>query len=64
MIFSPQKLVQLISRDMTLFPGDVIICGTSLGVLPMKPGSKVEVSIEGVGTLSNTFVNENDSCSA
>jgi 2-keto-4-pentenoate hydratase/2-oxohepta-3-ene-1,7-dioic acid hydratase in catechol pathway len=40
---------------MTLFPGDVIACGTSLGVLPMKPGVTVEVTIEGIGTLRNTF---------
>jgi 2-keto-4-pentenoate hydratase/2-oxohepta-3-ene-1,7-dioic acid hydratase in catechol pathway len=40
---------------MTLEPGDVILCGTSLGVLPMKPGSTVEVVIEGLGTLSNTY---------
>ncbi|MGD9407520.1 MAG: 2-hydroxyhepta-2,4-diene-1,7-dioate isomerase, partial [Gammaproteobacteria bacterium] len=30
-------------------------CGTSLGVLPMKSGSIVEVVIEGIGTLRNTF---------
>jgi len=55
MIFSPEKLVHAISQDMTLEPGDVIACGTSLGVLPMKPGSVVEVSIEGIGTLRNTY---------
>jgi 2-keto-4-pentenoate hydratase/2-oxohepta-3-ene-1,7-dioic acid hydratase in catechol pathway len=40
---------------MTLEPGDVIFCGTSLGVLPMKAGSTVEVTIDGIGTLSNTY---------
>ncbi len=55
MIFPPQALVSKISHDMSLHPGDVIACGTSLGVLPMKPGSTVEIVIEGVGTLSNTF---------
>jgi 2-keto-4-pentenoate hydratase/2-oxohepta-3-ene-1,7-dioic acid hydratase in catechol pathway len=40
---------------MTLEPGDVILCGTSLGVLPMKPGAVVEVTIDGIGTLRNTF---------
>jgi 2-keto-4-pentenoate hydratase/2-oxohepta-3-ene-1,7-dioic acid hydratase in catechol pathway len=33
----------------------VILCGTSLGVLPMKPGAKVAVTIEGIGTLSNVY---------
>jgi 2-keto-4-pentenoate hydratase/2-oxohepta-3-ene-1,7-dioic acid hydratase in catechol pathway len=55
MFFSPAELVSRISHDMTLEPGDVILCGTSLGVLPMKAGSTVEVVIDGLGTLSNTY---------
>ncbi len=55
MIFKPAQLVSLISRDMTLLPGDVIACGTSLGVLPLKTGSTVEVSIEGIGALRNEY---------
>jgi 2-keto-4-pentenoate hydratase/2-oxohepta-3-ene-1,7-dioic acid hydratase in catechol pathway len=55
MIFPPAALVSRISHDMSLLPGDVIACGTSLGALPMKPGSTVEVVIEGIGTLSNAF---------
>lgn len=55
MIFPPARLVSLISQDMTLLPGDVILCGTSLGVLPLKPGTKVEVAIEGIGKLANEY---------
>ena len=55
MIFSPAQIVSQLSIDMTLMPGDIIACGTSLGVLPMKAGTVVEVVIEGVGTLRNTF---------
>jgi 2-keto-4-pentenoate hydratase/2-oxohepta-3-ene-1,7-dioic acid hydratase in catechol pathway len=33
----------------------VIACGTSLGAGSMKPGSTIEVSIVGIGTLSNRF---------
>jgi 2-keto-4-pentenoate hydratase/2-oxohepta-3-ene-1,7-dioic acid hydratase in catechol pathway len=55
MIFSPAKLVSLISKDMTLFPGDVITCGTSLGAGSMKPGSTIEVVIDGISCLSNSF---------
>lgn len=55
MIFSPLQLVSLISQDMTLEPGDVIACGTSLGVGSMKPGSKVSIVIDGIGTLSNRY---------
>ena len=55
MHFSPLQLVSRISHDMTLFPGDIIICGTSVGVGSMKPGSTIEITIDGIGTLSNTF---------
>ncbi|MDH5354374.1 MAG: fumarylacetoacetate hydrolase family protein [Gammaproteobacteria bacterium] len=55
MFFSPLELVSLISGDMTLEPGDVIACGTSLGVKTMKPNTLVDVVIDGVGTLSNSY---------
>lgn len=55
MIFKPAQIVSLISCDMTLYPGDVISCGTSVGVGSMKPGSKVEIVIDGIGTLSNEY---------
>ncbi len=55
MIFPPHELVSRLSQDMTLEPGDVILCGTSLGVLPMKPGSTVEVEIDGIGRLVNAY---------
>ena len=55
MFFSPAELVSRLSQDMTLEAGDVILCGTSLGVLPMKPGSTVEVVVDGIGTLVNVY---------
>jgi 2-keto-4-pentenoate hydratase/2-oxohepta-3-ene-1,7-dioic acid hydratase in catechol pathway len=55
MRFSVQRLVSLISADMTLYPGDIILCGTSVGVGSMKPGSLVEIDIAGIGRLSNRF---------
>lgn len=55
MFFSPLDLVSLISGDMTLEPGDVIACGTSLGVKTMKPNTTVDVIIDGVGTLTNNY---------
>ena len=54
-IFPPDKLVSLVSQDMTLEAGDVIACGTSVGVGSMKPGSTVSIIIEGIGTLTNRF---------
>ena len=55
MIFSPAKIVASLAREMTLNAGDVIACGTSLGVLPIKPGTVVEIAIDGIGILRNTF---------
>ncbi len=59
MIFTAQELVSKISHDMTLLPGDLICCGTSVGVGVMKePVNSVTVSIKGVGELTNEFRNE------
>ena len=55
MIFTPEEQVSRISRDMTLIPGDVIACGTSVGVGSIQDGATVEVFIEGIGMLANTL---------
>jgi 2-keto-4-pentenoate hydratase/2-oxohepta-3-ene-1,7-dioic acid hydratase in catechol pathway len=55
MFFSPSEIVSLLSGDMTLEPGDLIACGTSVGAGPMQDGDTVEVLIEGVGRLANVF---------
>ena len=54
-VFAPARLVSLISRDLTLDPGDLIACGTSVGVGSMKPGSTVSIVIDGIGALTNRF---------
>lgn len=56
LIFSIPFLVRFISRIMTLNPGDIITTGTPAGIGPMFPGDRVDVQIEGVGTLSNTVM--------
>ncbi|MFO1519904.1 MAG: fumarylacetoacetate hydrolase family protein [bacterium] len=53
LLFTVPRLVSFISHVMTLFPGDVITTGTPSGVAPLKNGDLVEVTIEGIGTLSN-----------
>jgi 2-keto-4-pentenoate hydratase/2-oxohepta-3-ene-1,7-dioic acid hydratase in catechol pathway len=55
MFFAPHELLSRLSQDMSLEPGDVILCGTSLGALPMKAGTAVEVVIDGLGTLRNVY---------
>jgi 2-keto-4-pentenoate hydratase/2-oxohepta-3-ene-1,7-dioic acid hydratase in catechol pathway len=58
MIIPPHRIISLISQDMTLEPGDVICCGTSLGAGTMRESlNTIEISIEGIGTLSNVFDN-------
>lgn len=49
-------LVAEISRVVTLLPGDVILTGTPAGVRAVESGSTIEVTIEGIGTLSNPVV--------
>jgi 2-keto-4-pentenoate hydratase/2-oxohepta-3-ene-1,7-dioic acid hydratase in catechol pathway len=56
LIFSVPFLVRFVSNIMTLNPGDVITTGTPAGIGPMVPGDKVDVQIEGIGTLSNTVM--------
>ena len=57
LFFSGAELVSRLSRDMTLLPGDLICCGTSVGVGSMKgPVDVVEVEIDGIGTLRNRLV--------
>jgi len=52
-IFSVPELVSFISGIMTLNQGDVILTGTPCGVGPVAVGDKIEVDIEGIGTLIN-----------
>ncbi|MEM9479884.1 MAG: fumarylacetoacetate hydrolase family protein [Verrucomicrobiota bacterium] len=53
MIFDVPTILSYISTFLTLVPGDLVLTGTPEGVGPLQPGDRVEVSIEGVGTLVN-----------
>ncbi len=56
LIFPISYLLRYITRIMTLFPGDVVTTGTPAGIGPMYPGDRVDIQIEGIGTLSNTVM--------
>jgi 2-keto-4-pentenoate hydratase/2-oxohepta-3-ene-1,7-dioic acid hydratase in catechol pathway len=58
MIFDIPTIIAVASRVMTLEPGDLIATGTPSGVGPILPGNVVEITIEGIGTLSNPVVEE------
>lgn len=49
-------LVADIARTITLYPGDVLLSGTPANSRPVQPGDVVEVSAEGLGTLTNRIV--------
>jgi 2-keto-4-pentenoate hydratase/2-oxohepta-3-ene-1,7-dioic acid hydratase in catechol pathway len=51
----PAALVSQISQCMTLEPGDIVSCGTGPGALPMRAGMTIDIIIDGIGTLSNTY---------
>ncbi len=57
MIFDPFELVSFVSGVMTLEPGDVVSTGTPSGVGPLRPSDVVEVTIDGIGTLTNEVRN-------
>ena len=63
MIFDIRTLIETVSRCMTLRPGDIIATGTPAGVGAgmdpkgwLKVGDVCEVTVSGVGTLSNPVV--------
>jgi len=57
-IFALDVVIRYIAQAMTLFPGDLIPSGTPSGVGPLVAGDVVEVTVEGVGTLRNSVVDE------
>ena len=57
-IFPLDVVIRFISQAMTLLPGDLIATGTPAGVGPVVAGDVMEVSVEGVGTLRNSVVDE------
>jgi 2-keto-4-pentenoate hydratase/2-oxohepta-3-ene-1,7-dioic acid hydratase in catechol pathway len=53
MVFDVSALVAYVTSVMTLLPGDVILTGTPDGVGPMDVGDEVEVTVSGIGSLTN-----------
>ena len=58
MIFDVQTFISAMSRYLTLWPGDVIWMGTDGASPDLRGGDVVEIEITGLGTLRNTFVQE------
>lgn len=56
MLFGIADYLCEMSRYLTLVPGDVLWMGTEDPSLDMVPGDTVEVSISGIGTLTNPVI--------
>jgi 2-keto-4-pentenoate hydratase/2-oxohepta-3-ene-1,7-dioic acid hydratase in catechol pathway len=55
-IFPLDAVIRYISQVMTLMPGDLIPSGTPPGVGPVVAGDVMEITVEGIGTLSNPVI--------
>ena len=53
LIHKVPRIIEHVSQAMTLLPGDIILTGTPAGIGPITSGQTVEISIEGIGTLTN-----------
>lgn len=53
LIHKVDRIIRHVSEAMTLLPGDIILTGTPAGIGPISSGQIIEVSIEGIGTLTN-----------
>ncbi|MEK5379617.1 fumarylacetoacetate hydrolase family protein [Niallia sp. FSL W8-0635] len=64
-IFPVEEVISVLSKGMTLEPGDIIATGTPAGVGKgfnpprfLKAGDTIEISVEGIGTLLNKVVKD------
>lgn len=67
LLFRIPEILSYASRNITLHAGDVIATGTPAGVgffrnppACMDPGDEISVTVEGIGTLTNTVVERVD----
>jgi 2,4-didehydro-3-deoxy-L-rhamnonate hydrolase len=65
LIHGIDALIEYVSAQMTLLPGDLIATGTPAGVgvfrdppVFLKPGDRVRVEIDGLGALENPLISE------
>jgi 2-keto-4-pentenoate hydratase/2-oxohepta-3-ene-1,7-dioic acid hydratase in catechol pathway len=60
LIYSIPEIIAFCSDVWTLLPGDVICTGTPPGLGGFVNGQRVDITIEGIGTLSNPAKNRDD----
>lgn len=54
LLWPVNELVAMLSRSVTLLPGDLIYTGTPAGVGPLLPGDVVQGGVAGVGEFFMT----------
>ena len=60
LIYSIANVLAYVTRFMTLEPGDLLLTGTPAGVGPVQPGDVMTVEVEGLGTLRNPVIDEDE----
>jgi 2-keto-4-pentenoate hydratase/2-oxohepta-3-ene-1,7-dioic acid hydratase in catechol pathway len=67
LIWPIPELIEFISRQVTLEPGDLISTGTPAGVgiyreppVFLEPGDRARCQVEGIGTVENLVVDWSD----
>jgi 2-keto-4-pentenoate hydratase/2-oxohepta-3-ene-1,7-dioic acid hydratase in catechol pathway len=58
LMFKIPDIIAHVSRFVTLRPGDVIATGTPEGMRPIFPGDVVEITVAGLGALTNRLAAE------
>lgn len=56
MINSVDELVSMLSKYVTLEPGDLIYTGTPSGVSPVRRGDVIDAAIDSIGSIKATIV--------
>jgi len=58
MLFGIEEFISTMSRYLTLYPGDILWMGTDGHSPDLQHGDRVDVTLTGLGTLSNRFIKE------
>ena len=53
MLHNVAEIIEFVSDVWTLLPGDIIMTGTPGGLGGFEAGQRIDITIEGIGTLSN-----------
>ena len=56
LIWSVPEMISILSKTMTLKPGDLIYTGTPEGVGPISKGDKITGGVDGIGEISITII--------